>query len=84
MDVIIHADATSFIHIEMLAAIHTLHNMRNTGRFNGRKGESDSEPEREDWLGVGVSRGVSLGMDELAGAVDYSISCITKDSFALL
>src|SRR6185369_6231865 len=41
-EVISHAAATSFIHIEVLAAIQVIHNMRNTGRRSGAKAERES------------------------------------------
>jgi hypothetical protein len=37
-----HAAATSFIHIEVFAAIQVIHNMRNTGPRSGAKAERES------------------------------------------
>lgn len=36
-DVIIQADATSFIHIQTLAVSQALHSIRNTGFFSGAR-----------------------------------------------
>jgi hypothetical protein len=44
-DVIIHAAATSFIHVQILAISHVLHSMRNTGRPKGASADSDSEAD---------------------------------------
>ncbi|GLS98316.1 hypothetical protein GCM10007918_56080 [Piscinibacter gummiphilus] len=41
-DVIIHAAATSFIHMQMLAVSQTLHNMRNTGCESGAQGDTSA------------------------------------------
>ena len=55
MDVIIHAAATSFIHMQMLAVSQTVHNMRNTGRLIGPQGDSDSAVERRGVEGASSS-----------------------------
>ena len=41
-EVMSHAAATSFIHIEVFAAIQVSHNMRNTGHLKGAKAERES------------------------------------------
>src|SRR6185369_4886324 len=41
-DVMSQADATSFIHIVVLAAIHVAHNMRKTGRRSGASADRES------------------------------------------
>src|SRR6185369_17372717 len=63
-DVMSHAPATSFIHIEVLAAIQVSHNIRNTGRRSGGKAERESS---ESAPGVAV---VCSGMDSLDGGVN--------------
>src|SRR4029079_7186830 len=63
-DVMSHAPATSFIHIEVLAAIQVSHNMRNTGRRSGAKAERESSES------VSV---VCSGMDSLDGGVNTAV-----------
>jgi hypothetical protein len=41
-DVIIHAAATSFIHMQMLAASQVSHSIRKTGKPSGANGEAGS------------------------------------------
>ncbi|MNT47399.1 hypothetical protein D3C72_1841110 [compost metagenome] len=54
-EVIIHAAATSFIHMQMLAMSQVLHSMRNTGSFRG------SSAARFEGCGRAGGRGVSSG-----------------------
>src|SRR3712207_6193743 len=58
IDVIIHAAATSFIHMQILDISHVSHSMRNTGRFRGSRAANVVEAGA---LGGGVSAGVPVG-----------------------
>ena len=42
IDVIIHAAATSFIHMQILATSQVHHSMRKTGSFNGSQADSEA------------------------------------------
>ena len=65
-EVMSHAAATSFIHIEVLAAIQVIHNMRNTGRRSGAKAERESS---ESASAVSV---LCSGMDRRRGLSELS------------
>ena len=63
-EVISHAAATSFIHMQMLAAIQVPHNIRKTGEPSGAQADSDAA-----WAGArapGAPGGVegSMGIRE--------------------
>ena len=54
IDVIIHAAATSFIHMQMLAVSETVQSMRNAGRLIGPQGDRDGA-----WAGGVASSGIA-------------------------
>src|SRR6187402_3190697 len=61
IEVIIHAAATSFIHMQMLATSQVLHSMRNTGRLMG------AQAERSAALGAGGGGMASSGIQRSWG-----------------
>jgi hypothetical protein len=67
MEVIIHAAATSFIHMQMLATSQVLHSMRNTGRLMG------AQAERSAALGAG---GGGLASSGIRGACCAGLAAV--------
>src|SRR3954469_11287504 len=70
IDVISHADATSFIHIVVLAASQVNHSMRNTGAFSGPKALSG--------LRSGVPGRVESGKRVLVTALEHQLVVVPR------